>query len=150
MEQKESGGIAGTNSFFMFTGCCHPSPQVCVISAVVTSDVCCALRLPYPALPQRNVQEHHYCLTSLCSSYSSSAYMSPTFQAVAHNQVLGYLTALVGVQIITRKSTLELEKVQRSATKMIKGLECLPSEEPGAVQHPSSLRRDMEKDKRDL
>ena len=76
--------------------------------------------------------------------------MSPTFQAVAHNQVLAYLTTFMSGQIITRKNTLELEKVQRSATKMIKGLECLPSEEPGADQHPSSLKRGFEEDKRDL
>lgn len=41
-------------------------------------------------------------------------------------------------------------KVQRSAMKMIKGLESLPSEKPGADQHPSSLKRGIEEDKRDL
>lgn len=60
------------------------------------------------------------------------------------------ISAFMGGQIITRKNTPELGKVQRSATKMIKGLERLPSEEPRADQHPSSLKRSIEEDKRDL
>lgn len=60
------------------------------------------------------------------------------------------ISAFMGCQIITRKNTPELENLQRSATKMIKGLECLPSEEPGADQHLSSLKRSIEEDKRDL
>lgn len=150
VELKESESIAGTNSFFVFTGCCLPSQQFCIISAVVTSGVCCVLSLPCPASPHGNAYKHHYVLTPQCSSSPMSAQLSPTFQAVTHNQVLGYLTAFMGGQIITWKNTLEVEKAQRSATKMVKGLECLPSEEPWSDEHPSSLKRGMEKDKRSL
>lgn len=92
----------------------------------------------------------HECDPVLTAAHLSApeSQMSPTFQAVAHNQVpTGYCATLVGGQIITRKNTLELGKLQRSAIKMIKGLGCLPPEEPRADPNPSSSKRGTEKDR---
>lgn len=104
-----------------------------------------------PSFPPRECAWMWPCPHSAVHLSVPESQISPTIPAVAHNQVpAGYCATLTGGQVVTRKNTLELGKLQRSAITMIKGLGCLPPEEPRADPNLSSLKRGNEKDKRNL